>query len=80
MSQMKYGRELPENLKGSQLKHKNDLVQPYTKKGEVNIEFIKRFGEDFYKKKELPKVHAEEEQQTKRRTVLRRGKGSVFAE
>ena len=78
MSQMRYGKELPENLKGLQLKYKHDLVQPFTKKGERNVEFIKRYGEDFYKKKEI-KVHAEEQRQTTRRIILRRSKGSVFA-
>lgn len=59
MTKPRYGRELSGNLKGLQLKYKNDLVQPYTKKGERNIEFIKRFGEDFYKEKQ-PKVRNEE--------------------
>ena len=61
-----------------QNRFKDELTQPYKKNGVKNPEFIKRYGEDFYKPK--VKVHAEEdiEEPKRKRVILRSSRGSVF--
>ena len=58
---------------------KDDLVQPFINglPHKKNPEFIKRYGEKFYKEK--PKVHAEEEPPKKnKRVILGHSKWSQF--
>jgi hypothetical protein len=57
-----------------QNRFKDDLVQPFTKDNRKNPEFIKRYGEDFYKnktvKKEIDEEKIEFENRRTERTVI----------
>lgn len=70
MNNREYGNELPKITNEKQWKHRQDLVQPFTKDNKKNIEFIKRYGDNFYKDKPQPKIETPEPANNKNGVVL----------
>ena len=55
-----------------QNRFKGELTQPYQQNGNKNPEFIKRYGEDFYKKKVIKSHEEIEEEQLRDGTRKKR--------